>query len=177
METHVCEKNVHTELILSSCYGVHQGASRWDSEGGHGGGGLLDKEGRGKGGRASELCDTHTHTHTDDAVGARTSKSTFTPPQGFPSGAERRQSLRRGSSKKRKKKEKIPSSSQRQDLELFVLRVEEALQPVRVGEVCGSDVTGHFSDVDGVSPRKVNNKPVYEPGVRLMASTLTMCDG
>lgn len=31
METHVCE-NVHTEFILSSCYGFHQAVSKLDTE-------------------------------------------------------------------------------------------------------------------------------------------------
>lgn len=134
-----CE-NVQTESILSSCYGVHQGASRWDT-GSVGWCVWIRKERE----RERELC-THTHTHTrTHAVDRRPPGNVHTPAPSFPSDAERRQ--------------------------------ESLLRSVH-REQCSAAHNDRISNSSSSESKKRSSRSESEKsGVRLMASTLTRCDG
>lgn len=137
-----CAYRVDPELLLRRppgglAVGLGEGAGR-------GGSCWIKKEGEGE--RASELCDTHTHTLTTPSEPGPPSQRSPRLRVSLLVQRGDRISVGGAVKKKQTKKNYRPrASSQRQDLELLVLRVKEALQPVRVGEVCGRDVTGHCS--------------------------------
>lgn len=79
METHVCE-DVHTEFILSSCYGFHQAVSMLDTE-------SIQRLLR------RTLCDTH-WLHHWSWTGSRGLQFMFIP-SGFPSDTEKRHRISR----------------------------------------------------------------------------------
>lgn len=120
METHVCE-DVHTELILSSCYGFHQADS------------MLDTESIQRLLRRNAVW----HAELSELDRLKRSPEMFIP-SGFPSDTEKTEKL---SPAVKNSKSLFICSSQGKDLKLLVFWIKEPLQPVRVGEICKGSVS------------------------------------